>query len=259
MGFEIKYKYQNIVEGVVEESILEGSIKVGSPYEEVSLEMVAGKIIALMAKRKIQLGQIEVFEIVKKPINFKENEEGIVLKNKKFKFDDGAPVVGEVVESNNDNFDELLKNPKLLEALKKISSQSTTVPAVVTTPANAPQNTSQMERPLRYAYYSLADVTSEFSIHLMRQKIADFDNKFTIGRKYPIFEEKSFTNDKPWMKLRDQEVVNYIAVRVIDNTGMQQWVSDSLFSTDNPLKKTNETDLWKGVETQEAPILRRRR
>ena len=106
MGYELIYHYhEEISKGEYNrDEIKTKSVKVGSPYDDMPLENVAGKIIAQLARRNILVVDVEIYEFTKKKLNYREADDGIVIKNKKFKFDDGAVVeVSEnnVVENNN--------------------------------------------------------------------------------------------------------------------------------------------------------------
>lgn len=65
------------------------TIKVGTPEEDTPLETAASKIISQMARRNILVHDVEIYEFTKKKLSFKETPDGISIKNKKFKFDDG--------------------------------------------------------------------------------------------------------------------------------------------------------------------------
>ena len=52
MGYFVNYKY---VKRENRDEVLEGEIKVGSPYEDLPLSVLAGKIMALMARRNIDI------------------------------------------------------------------------------------------------------------------------------------------------------------------------------------------------------------
>jgi len=48
--------------------------------------------MAQFARRNILVQDVKIFEYVRKEVAFKEEEDGIRIKNKRFRFDDGAAV-----------------------------------------------------------------------------------------------------------------------------------------------------------------------
>ena len=73
MGYEliIKYREKN-EEGEYGEEIQEKKIKIGSPYDDVSLDICAGKIIAQLANRKKLVEDVEIYEYTKKKLTYKK-------------------------------------------------------------------------------------------------------------------------------------------------------------------------------------------
>src|SRR5690606_33375022 len=92
LGFEITLKFhEEISKGEYNKDELKTkTTKVGGPLEDVPIEVLAGKVIAQLARRNILVVDVEIYEITKKKISFKETSDGILIKNKKFRFDDGA-------------------------------------------------------------------------------------------------------------------------------------------------------------------------
>ena len=91
MGFECLYHYHERVEGDYNrEEKKTFKKKVGDPFEEVSLEKLAGAVMAQLARRDVWIVDVEVYELSKKAISFKEAKGGIILKNKKFLFEGGG-------------------------------------------------------------------------------------------------------------------------------------------------------------------------
>jgi hypothetical protein len=87
MGFEILYHYHERQEDgkYNTEEVKEMKKKVGNPTDDIPLEQVAATIRAQLARRKIWVVDVEIYEFTKKKISFKEADDGsIVIKNKKF-------------------------------------------------------------------------------------------------------------------------------------------------------------------------------
>ncbi len=180
MGFLINYKfYKEISKGEYDKSdVQSNSIKVGNHDEDVSLDVLAGKVMALMARRNVLVIDVEIFEFTKKQLTFKETEDGITIKNKKFKFDDGSSisVSGESVES------------VVLIEKKEIKQQNISVPSVLVTPAEpAPPAPvvpkAKQDVALRNEIFD--PEIKELVVETKKRGMA-----FTLGKSYPIFSEK---------------------------------------------------------------------
>lgn len=93
MGFEVCYKYYEKAEkGYDTDEEKEIKSKVGDPFEEISMEQLAGAIMAQFARRDIMVFDCDIIELSRKKINFKETDGGIIIKNKKYSFDKGAKI-----------------------------------------------------------------------------------------------------------------------------------------------------------------------
>jgi len=106
MGYELTYKYHKKIEGKYEtEEVNEIKKKVGDPFEDISLEKLAAIIMMQLARRDIWVVDVEITELSKKKIKFRETEGGIVIKNKKFTLDsiagalESQPVEDSVIPS----------------------------------------------------------------------------------------------------------------------------------------------------------------
>lgn len=101
MGYEVKIVYHPRKEsgGYDLERKEEEVVKVGRPFDETSLERLAGVVMSQMARRDVFVlaEETEVIELVRNKISFKECKDGkgIVLKNKKFSFNEAAQMVAE--------------------------------------------------------------------------------------------------------------------------------------------------------------------
>lgn len=104
MGFECKFHYHEKVDGDYNrDEVKVFSRKVGDPLDDVPLEKLAGSIMAQYARRDIFIVDVEVYEISKKQVSFKETKGGVVLKNRKFLFDHGAEPPSVSVEETETN------------------------------------------------------------------------------------------------------------------------------------------------------------
>ena len=147
MGFEIKYTYHNRNgDGSYNTNKKEEKIvKVGKPFDDTPLDKVAAVIISQLARRDIWVVDVEVCELVRKVISFKECKDGkgITLKGKRFSFNDASEMISEdedfeesscdvsnkqpheiALNSNNSSTEELYKNPnKLVPVQKSVNTQ----------------------------------------------------------------------------------------------------------------------------------------
>ncbi len=119
--FEVIYHYhEEVSKGEYNrEETKTRTTKVGTPYEDVPLEILASKIMSQLARRNILVVDVEVYEYTKKKLNYRETSDGIVIKNKKFKFDDGpVAIMSEAEETPEDKLQKLLANPNVQRALQ---------------------------------------------------------------------------------------------------------------------------------------------
>lgn len=249
MGYEVVYKYhEEISKGEYnkEESHV-SSIKVGDPFEDVSLEVLVGKVMSLLARRNILVVDVEIFELQKKKITFKEAKDGVIIKNKKYKFDDGPIFCGESVSENSDPAAELLNllksNPDLLSKLgvqphQILKNTSTTPSAQPTTPPSIVKPATAMGKILRYeVYYPTLDGLAESA---KRRKLA-----FTMNKKYPIYEER---------KPEDPRLGLFYVT--IDDNGQKQIMNDKFFiPEEKPLLRDDPTDPFIKVEKSSIKLI----
>jgi hypothetical protein len=103
MGFEVCYHFNERLDGDYNKGESKTfKKKVGDPFEDVPLDKLAASITAQLARRDIFISDVEVYELSKKKVSFKETKGGIVIKNKKFLFDDTGAAVSFVEEAQED-------------------------------------------------------------------------------------------------------------------------------------------------------------
>jgi hypothetical protein len=91
VGYEIIYSYHEKQDGNYnKEETKTLKKKVGDPFEDVSLETLASSVMGQLARRDIFVIGVEIFELAKKKITFRETDNGVVIKNKKFLFDQAS-------------------------------------------------------------------------------------------------------------------------------------------------------------------------
>jgi hypothetical protein len=112
MGFEVKYIFHPRKDegGYDTDQKEEKTVKVGKPFDDTPLEKCAAAIMAQLARRDIWVTDVEVSELIKKPISFKECKDGkgITLKGKRFSFNEAAEMISEdIIE------EEIISHPTL--------------------------------------------------------------------------------------------------------------------------------------------------
>lgn len=102
MGYEVTYFYHERLEDgkYNTEETKELKKNVGSVFEELPLEKLAAVIMGQLARRDIWIVDVNACEFEKKKLNFKESADGkgIILKGKKFAFNQSAELIAEDVE-----------------------------------------------------------------------------------------------------------------------------------------------------------------
>jgi hypothetical protein len=89
MGYEITFIYHEKNEDGKPDMENSSTFtkSVGKRNEEVPLEKVGAIILGQMARRDVYISNVHIFEYVKREVSFKETKAGIIIKNKKFNFD----------------------------------------------------------------------------------------------------------------------------------------------------------------------------
>lgn len=256
MGYEVIYYYKESADanGVYKDEVLSKTTKIGKMNEDVSLDLLANKIISQLARRNILIVDVEIYEYAKKKIRFKESDSGIVIKNKKFNFDKSSKFLEDYEEE--DDVDKIFENEELLNKIKeKIFSE------------NKVDDKKENSKEEKFANYSMSEkknlVKTRRAIReeiydpelIVKSKIENKGYKFTVGRKYPIYKEKSL----------GMGILNYITK---DDSGKEVEVTSECFvvppaglSFDTEYVQSNgqnDIDLWKNVSLESnMPEIRR--
>lgn len=249
MGYEIKYYYKESADeaGTYKEEIISKTTKVGKFEEEISLDVLAGKIMAQLARRNILIVDIEIFEFTKKKISYKETESGILIKNKKFSFDSGV-IIESASEEDEEDLEKILQNENLILKLKSILSPGSENKKNIA-PRN--KNQSSSRKVLRRETYDPEIVN--------KHKIEQRGLRFTVGKQYPIYSEKNV----------GVGVINYLTT---DDTGREvEVISDCFvapsvglsFQDSEPqyfgAEGGSEINLWNNVQVENnVPDIRRK-
>lgn len=208
MGFELIYSYHEKKEGEYnKEETKTKKKKVGDPFEDVPLEKLASEIIKLMARRDIFVVGFEIFELAKKEVSFREAKGGIVIKNKKFLFDDdnNTLTVQEVPAS--------LPQPMPVDYPQHVSVVGQAPQPTLAQPVQ-PHNQGQL-RPVKWMIFA-----PELP---MMPEVKQKGLRFTPDKKYPVFQVQPHPTGIG-------EVY-----KMVDDTGREQLVSDKYFVPGEPV------------------------
>ena len=215
MGYEIIMSFHPELEkGKYDESKVETkTLKIGSPYDDIPLEVAAGKIIAQLARRNILVVDVEIYEFTKKKLSYKETDDGILIKHKKFSFDDGAnlqvqempeEVVQQPPQDPTSALAALLQtNPELAKLFRGgMNTPAPRQPAMPMMPG--------VGRALREEVY---DPEPWLLVEARKRNLA-----FTPRKKYPIYKEQPAPNFAAGM-----------LYTTVDDNGNKQVISDKHF------------------------------
>lgn len=175
MGFEVLFHYFEMKDGNYDkENPKFLKKKVGEPFEDVDDNKLASVVMAQMARRDIFVFDVEVYELAKKKVSFASTSNGVRIRNKLYGFDLSVRV------------EEKLETP----SIKTIeSSQPIALIEQVKTPAVVKNQIIREKKPIRIDVY---DPPKELLLQAKRRGFA-----FTVGKEYPIFEEKPANKDEP--------------------------------------------------------------
>jgi len=210
MGFEVLYRCHEKVEGEYNrEETKTFKKKVGDPFEEVPLERLAGAVMAQLARRDVWIVDVEVYELSKKQISFKEAKGGIVLKNKKFLFDGGGTESSTIIVE--DMMEKQAIQPQPQVQYSDYSSDNVNIAGRL--PDAHPHNNNGQRRPVDWMTFA-PELPQMIEV---KQK----NIRFTPDKKYPVFEKRPSPSG-----------IGEIFV-MVDDTGREQLISDKYFVPGN--------------------------
>jgi len=211
MGFEcVIHYYESTGNGEYnKEELKTKSLKIGTPYEDVSLSVLAAKLIAQLARKNMLITNIDIFEFEKKKISFKETDSGIVIKNRKFNFDDTDLIASSL---NQENLEENVNKQNLMPQQSNINI--------------APPKTTK--KALKYEIFNLKNPDHPNLINEFKTKKMAFTN----GKSYPIYQE-----------LNDPSNFFSINYETIDDNGILRIVNDKFFQPVIKLTNNFEDDV----------------
>ena len=228
MGYEIQFKYfKKKSEGFGYDTEGEPEVMkvaVGKQWDDVDLDEVAKSVFGQMAKRNILIVDAEIYEYTKKKVSFKMKDDGISIKNRKFSYDITGAIKSESDEALPPQQAIMMPSQPVIsqgghvlephEILQQQMRQTPPPPPMAVVPQQdlshlppevqaeirnhqmaqvhqqRPVNPSERMRPilppagmpLRFEVY---DPHPDLARMAAQKKLP-----FTIGKRYPIYEEK---------------------------------------------------------------------
>jgi hypothetical protein len=217
MGYEVKYTFHPRKEegGYDTEVKDEKTVKVGKPFDDTPLEKCAAAIMAQLARRDVWVVDVEVCELVKKKISFKEaaDGKGIVLKNKRFSLNSTAQMVAEdIVE---EVLPETVPEGMQPHEMMQHRSQSNLYDANAAVPVKRTNHAEGVDASrVMYQVYFDPEI-------IYVNEVKNLGLKFTEDRKYPVHK----VVPSPSGRLDAQKIV------VTDDTGRLVTVDEKFFTS----------------------------
>lgn len=227
MGFEVKYIYHPRKDdgGYNTEQKEEKLVKVGKPFDETPLESVAAAIMAQLARRDIWVIDVQVSELVKKEITFKECKDGkgITLKGKRYSFNEAAQMISEddVEEAIQEMANNLsgMQPHEMIALQKQAQKQTQSIEDLYANP-NKPAPVQKAPTPLvnqnRVVYRVIFDPSIQYIPEAKRLGL-----RFTPDKDYPVHQ----VIQHPTGKLELQKIA------VTDDSGRVVTVDEKFFTT----------------------------
>ena len=227
MGYEVifYYKSKDKETGTYrEEESNNFKKRVGDPYEDTPIEKLASVIMRQLARRDVWVENIEIYEITKKKISFKETKNGIVIKNKKIILDDNFEI--DIKQENETDTDTVESRPSHIE----VSPQQKNETGIV-------KGTTRVLRRMLFA------PEPQQQINLLKQGI-----KLSPDKVYDIYQIEKGLNGISEIYL------------LIDDNNREKKVSDDCFVPATTLSQQDEEESdglnWGGVIRGSLPSVR---
>ena len=168
--------------------------------------------MAQLARRDVWIVDVEIYELSKKPVSFKEAKGGIILKNKKFLFDGGGE------DASTITVQDMMAPapPPQYTAQEYVPPPQNNVNIQQATQVYRnvqPHEQGQPRRAVDFVIFSP-------ELHLMTE-VKQKNLRFTPDKKYAVFEKRTAP---------DQVTEVFV---MIDDTGREQLVSDKYFIPGN--------------------------
>lgn len=194
--------------------------------------------MAQLARRDVWIVDVEVFELSKKALSFKETKGGIVLKNKKFLFDGGTEDSAVIVQ----DMVEVPPPPQV-----NIAGQAVSAPPF-STAGIQPHNQNGKRRPIEW-------VTFSPELHQMKE-VSPL--KLTPDKKYPVFEKKTMGMGETYVLADDMNREIMVSDKFFVPAVVQLFGDDQCKFTESPSQRDGGKLYWGGANSEpDMPIIRR--
>jgi len=252
MRYEITYHYKEQEDGIFGEDVKTKTIKIGTPDDDITLDVCAGKIIGQLARRNIEIVDVEIIEHSKKNLTFKQTDDGIMIGKRKFSYEDGPRLGNSVCEMESGTSQPapvqpvqaggpveqllalLLNNPGILGQIQGTGIQPHQAPISGGTGSVVQFKPTPVGKPLRFEIFN--PVIPGLAQEAKRRGYA-----FTLGKKYPIYSESAASTENVHAGM------NYVTV---DDTGQRRVMNDKHFTPDvAKLERGFEGDSFKPAST----------
>lgn len=241
MGYELIFHYKEAEKpGVYKDEVKNKSYKIGKVTEDISLDILAGKIMSQLARRNILIVDVEIYEYAKKKLSYRETNDGIVLKNKKFSFDSGVVVTAEDFEVDQEQ-EQIQEFRPLPSPSKELADKS--CPIV--------QRNQNSKRIIRHEVFD----PDPIGLQKIRQK----GLKFTMGKKYPVHSEESLGSTLIYNTTDDSGNAVKVSAEFFVAIGQGLIEADDGPKYVGAENQKEEVNLWgKNYESTDMPDIRRR-
>lgn len=188
MGFEVTFAYSKKKDDGSYDKEAEKTFikKIGTSEEETPLEEVAKVVMGQLARRDIWVNSVAISEFIRKKIKFKEIKYGIIIKDKKFIFEQ---IACNVVCENEDKFENIPTAKAMFNSDNSIKF-STAKP--IFQPDTIESNSSL--KPIRFEMYDPNP--------LLKAKLGN-RARLTVGKKYPVLKEYTDAKKETYYVIRD--------------------------------------------------------
>lgn len=240
MGYEVIYSYHERIDGVYNKDETKTlKKKVGDPFEEIHLEKLASTIMGQLARRDIFVVGVEVFELAKKKISFRETDNGVVIKNKKFSFD----------KTTGDFSVQDIPDPSQVE--NHVQIQQTNQKFVY--PHEQMAINKQSGSPSRRAIDTMVFSPELPMIHEVKTK----GFKLTVDKKYQVFSRKSSVTGEILSIVDDQDREIQISDKYFIPANVSLIADKELNFSEKSKDRDGGNLFWGNASSDNVPIIRK--
>jgi hypothetical protein len=240
VGYEVIYSYHERIDGVYNKDETKTlKKKVGDPFEEIHLEKLASTIMGQLARRDIFVVGVEVFELAKKKISFRETDNGVVIKNKKFSFD----------KTTGDFSVQDIPDPSQVE--NHVQIQQTNQKFVY--PHEQMAINKQSGSPSRRAIDTMVFSPELPMIHEVKTK----GFKLTVDKKYQVFSRKSSVTGEILSIVDDQDREIQISDKYFIPANVSLIADKELNFSEKSKDRDGGNLFWGNASSDNVPIIRK--